>query len=113
MPAPQILKRIIRSKITSLRSGSQAFECTEGQEKVRCTEEIVWMRFNMKMRSVLTETYIDKRGRSSIFLSPIPSLSLFLTVADTLGTDFFLSPEHSLAKILRLICRLLQVSRVT
>lgn len=107
MPAPQILKRIIRSEITSLRSGSQAFKYTEGQESVRYTDEVVWMR------SVLTETYIDKRGRSSKFLSPIPSLSLFLTVAHTLGTDFFLSPEHLLAKILRLICRLLQVSRVT
>ena len=107
MPAPQILKRIIRSEITSLRSGSQAFKYTEEQESVRYTDEVVWMR------SVLTETYIDKRGRSSIFLSPISSLSLFVTVAHFLGTDFFLFPEHSLAIILRLICRLLQVSRVT
>lgn len=113
MPAPQILKRIIRSEITSLRSGSQAFKYTEGQERVRYTEEVVWMSFNMKMRSVLTKIYLDKRGRSSVFLSPTPSLSLFLTVAHTLGMDFFLSPKHSFAKILRLICRLPQVSRAT
>lgn len=113
MPASQILKRIIRSEIKSLRSGSQAFKYTEGQERVRYTEEVVWMSFNMRMRSVLTKIYLDKRRRSSVFLSPTPSLSLFLTVAHTLGTDFFLSPKHSFAKILRLICRLPQVSRAT